>query len=371
MLFKPFSLLLVFVFTTSTLFTQEMVLQREIISSYNEQGDYLGRNIVDYKYDANGFHDLSTIVYCPFFNGEDCNQGDSIIYHKNASGQLLQSDYYYYNSDFFFWILGGSNEYTYDAEGRLASIKAFDGSGSQIGGREIIYNEFDQVAEVCIDEEFDFRDRKLIYSYDDNMILQEILMNFPDPNGEIRRSIRTEITYDAEGLPANADIYTKEADSLNWIAEYQYTFIYDPNSTYDDAPMTFEYFTFPMFQEIPVYFFGRRLLFVDIIDLRVAPIDVFNLQIEYIYDLLSTTTENLPAIDHKIFPNPFVENFTVAYDDFAVATFHLYDLQGKKLKSKEIRSGDSMTITDLPQGYYIYSLTNENINQSGRLIKLE
>ena len=71
-----------------------------------------------------------------------------------------------------------------------------------------------------------------------------------------------------------------------------------------------------------------------------------------------------------LYPNPFSEYVTFSIpDNHDQITFELFDMQGRKIMSEEIRIGEKVNMEDLNQGVYFYNLIIDGEKVNGKLIK--
>ena len=71
-----------------------------------------------------------------------------------------------------------------------------------------------------------------------------------------------------------------------------------------------------------------------------------------------------------MFPNPASEHLT-----FSIATnnnkamFELFDLQGRKIISKEVNNNEKISLKNMDSGMYLYHLNVDGNKQTGKLVK--
>jgi hypothetical protein len=79
--------------------------------------------------------------------------------------------------------------------------------------------------------------------------------------------------------------------------------------------------------------------------------------------------EDTKASTIAIYPNPARDNITVIFpENIYQGVFSVYDMQGKVLIRKEINSQDVVSVSILAAGIYIYNLTTDKQNYTGKLV---
>jgi hypothetical protein len=70
----------------------------------------------------------------------------------------------------------------------------------------------------------------------------------------------------------------------------------------------------------------------------------------------------------SVYPNPATDNIHISLQENVYqAVFTLYDMQGKVLIRKEISSQDIVSVSNLAAGIYIYNVTTDKQNYTGKL----
>jgi hypothetical protein len=84
---------------------------------------------------------------------------------------------------------------------------------------------------------------------------------------------------------------------------------------------------------------------------------------------IATAIKDIEASTIAIYPNPATDNIHIVLpDDVSIAVFTLYDMQGKVLIRKEINSQDVVSVNNLAAGVYVYNVTTDKQNYTGKLI---
>ncbi|MDR0605547.1 MAG: T9SS type A sorting domain-containing protein, partial [Bacteroidales bacterium] len=74
-----------------------------------------------------------------------------------------------------------------------------------------------------------------------------------------------------------------------------------------------------------------------------------------------------PAIN--VYPNPAKDNIYITLpENISQAVFALYDIQGKVLIRKEIGSQETLSVSNLAGGIYIYHVITDKQTHTGKII---
>jgi hypothetical protein len=84
---------------------------------------------------------------------------------------------------------------------------------------------------------------------------------------------------------------------------------------------------------------------------------------------IANAIEEIETSPISVYPNPATDNITIILpDNIYQAVFMLYDMQGKVLIRKEIGNQDAVSVSNLAAGIYIYNVTIENQNHTGKIV---
>jgi hypothetical protein len=72
---------------------------------------------------------------------------------------------------------------------------------------------------------------------------------------------------------------------------------------------------------------------------------------------------------YSVFPNPVSDILNFSFTSTYLATFELYDTQGRKLMLKKIANNEQLSLEGLNSGIYLYYLDIGGVRQKGKLIK--
>ena len=64
--------------------------------------------------------------------------------------------------------------------------------------------------------------------------------------------------------------------------------------------------------------------------------------------------------DLSVYPNPASETISIMDANQVIASFEVYNLVGKKVKSFDFRHEESYDIADLPKGMYLVRIFDKN-----------
>jgi uncharacterized repeat protein (TIGR02543 family) len=71
-----------------------------------------------------------------------------------------------------------------------------------------------------------------------------------------------------------------------------------------------------------------------------------------------------------VYPNPATDNITITLpENVPQAVFTLYDMQGKVLIRKDVINEEMVSVDNLATGMYLYNLTTEKKNYTGKIIR--
>ncbi|MAQ75220.1 MAG: hypothetical protein CL613_02670 [Aquimarina sp.] len=95
------------------------------------------------------------------------------------------------------------------------------------------------------------------------------------------------------------------------------------------------------------------------------------LESDYFYEDVETMNINdLEAgAGVRIYPNPASEYVLVRFNKKDNVLFKLYDINGKCLLTKNIKSNERINVSTLPSGFYIFSLIANGNKATGKLVK--
>ena len=119
---------------------------------------------------------------------------------------------------------------------------------------------------------------------------------------------------------------------------------------------------------------GSSIAFADIDNDGDQDVLITGSGIAKLYRNLTISTEVIEKSDMlnrvSFFPNPFSKYVTFSIpENQDQITLELFDLQGRKVMSEEIRSGEKVNMSILNQGVYFFNLIIDDKKLTGKLIK--
>lgn len=94
-----------------------------------------------------------------------------------------------------------------------------------------------------------------------------------------------------------------------------------------------------------------------------------NKTIYYYSDINASLPNNSQTPIINLYPNPVTDYLTINCGSYPQVTFELFDLQGRKLMSKVVNNSETINMTELNNGTYVYQLLMDNKKQSGKIVK--
>ena len=89
--------------------------------------------------------------------------------------------------------------------------------------------------------------------------------------------------------------------------------------------------------------------------------------VDMVVSALKTGIAKYNALEHKLFPNPAIENITITQNTLNSSHFMLFDNSGKMVLSTTLTNTQStVNISQLKSGYYTYSITD---SRNGKVSK--
>lgn len=83
-----------------------------------------------------------------------------------------------------------------------------------------------------------------------------------------------------------------------------------------------------------------------------------------------TSVNNVETEIFKLYPNPVSEDLTFSISgNYKQITFELFNVQGCKVMTKEIKNTETISIESLNNGVYFYNILTDEKRQSGKLMK--
>ena len=290
-------------------------LVQQVTSSFDENtNQFVFWYKYEYTYNVNGNETQQIYYYWDSYNSkqwEPSSKYESTYDPKGNLILLIESDRTYVNNTLL-WVLRGKYEYTYDPNGNLTQELEYD---------------LDNNNQLALDD-------KIVYAYDDagNNTINFYYSNWDVQTNQWGDIYKEEYTYDNR--------YTKNDLILppDWFEDEITHMITEIKGLYHDST-TDEWLT--------------------------------EFQISFAYSPVNVTSAPQPDAEMvSIYPNPCSEFVTVSFpDNYTKVSFELFDVQGRKLISKDIDSNEKVSLIGLNSGMYLYNLNMDGKIQKGKLTK--
>jgi hypothetical protein len=265
-------------------------------------------------------------------------------YEYNSSGKESQIIQSYWDNTSSKWVQGWKTESTYDSKGNLtlSLLSYWDYNGSWIPSSK---------------EEFKYNNSgKLIldarYNYNDN---------------QWEPSSRVENSYDEHGNNTQLiGYYDWDSSTSLWNENWKEEYTYDYNYTESDLIV-------PYWWEEDLELSNTNML--TKINESYWNGDTNKWESNYkstlLYSPVNVTSANqLNTEISSVYPNPCSESFSLTIPgSYSRINFELFDLQGRKLFSKAIGSGEKVNMEGFRSGMYLYKLYMDGKVQDGKLVK--
>ncbi len=301
-------------------------------------------------------------------------------YTYDANGNMTQSDGFGWDESGSKWLVGGKSEYTYDANGNMTqSIESYwdglswvtqykhdytynlNGGMTQSSGYRWDESTSDWVP---ID--------KLEYTYDNGNIAQSLYYCWDEDASAFVDCWKEEYTRDAEGNIIQNHQYEWDEGTEYLMGKYEYSY----DNLYARSDMILPIFNddFSIIEALDItHLFNHKL---D--NFQGSAWDegsgewILYLKGDYYYSEHNVSSVDETGIDiSKVYPNPCSEYLTFSFSgNYLQITFELFDLQGRKLMTREIKANETISLEGLENGLYVFELSTPDGNkQSGRLVK--
>lgn len=358
----------------------------KIINTFDENGNntattYLGYNTSLEAFQASSkdsmFYDESQNLIMS--RGFSYSSGDSSweansqrTYTRNEVGALLQETAYSWNSDSSTWdttrlttfSLNASNllteevEYTFVNNIRVPDDRAFYSYNLSDSLTEVIQESWDNQ-----DSTWTPRDRDVLSYTELGRPLASIDYDWEE--GEWVADSKEELGYTAKGTLTTNTFY--EVDSLGeFVPSGQEVYTYDEETEVDNIIQPFlDAETEALFQEKMIRLSLNSWDADSGVWVPTIAGDLYYTQVG------SVTTSTLPELTdaYKVYPVPSNDQVIFEFTDTDKADIALYNLAGQLIKTEEIRSKEAITLTDLPNGVYIYQISLDEEIFRGKLVK--
>lgn len=366
----------------------------------------------EYIYDANGNE-----TSCIFSNFDGTTQewinSSKYEYTYDANGKMTAHITSIFNSTTQEWIISYKYEFGYDANGKqtfkifcfwnastqdwdnyLKNEYSYDANGNLIVEASRKWNATTQeweYAQYCFKYEYTYNaDNKCIFeTYSDwNASTQDWDYSFRWENGydasgkptfsaqSFWNSETQEWEYNGEadkyeyGFDANGNPILKigsrwDATKKEWKNGLKYEYTYDLSFSLNDLlypnGYTFMFSYSSLIVNKPLEWISYRNVDGNWVNYKRGT---------HYYSSVETSVSNVSLKNYKVYPNPVSDIVTIEIADGRnTFTFELYDIQGRKLISKEMTNNGQINLEGLAKGFYLYNLNMDGKTESGKLIK--
>lgn len=233
------------------------------------------------------------------------------------------------------WENGSKSEFVYDSYSNQTQY--------------INYQWIDSKWVSCAASKF-----KYIYDSNGNMI-QRILTEWYE--NQWNNMEKSEYAYDSNNKETQRINYHWVANQWTETNKYEFTF----NNSYSSSDIIAPFITFKYMLTSQLYAVWDQTSN----DWSINYKNTF-----YYSEQNTTPIADLNKGEFNVYPNPVSDILSVKYPDhYSLITFELYDLQGRKLMSTEIKSNEPISLKGIHKGMYIYYLITDGQKHKGKLIK--
>lgn len=329
----------------------------------------------EYTYDAN-----NNMTEClSLYWSKTTNQWDKRVkrsYTYNANGRMTEELYSPLDKNTNQWVEGWKYNYSFDDLGNKTEVLrsnwndsssrwdnmfkfayAYDANGN---ATQKLNSDWDTNTNQWVES------GKCTYTYDAlGNKTQMLVYERKDTTEQLSENQKYVLTYDANGKMAQVLISSFDSKTTQWneIQKVEYTL----DNTYSMNDLI-----------VPYYFSGQ----VDI-DLNSKLVGILNYykdeagawgqshKTTYYYSEQNVTNvDDVEIGTIELYPNPVSESLNLRFTSTRnTATFELFDMQGRRLISKEISNNEQLSLGDLKNGVYLYNLSIDGNKQSGKLVK--
>jgi hypothetical protein len=87
------------------------------------------------------------------------------------------------------------------------------------------------------------------------------------------------------------------------------------------------------------------------------------------YSDITTSVHDVNQQSVAVYPNPSEDFITIRTKLDQAGILQIFDLQGRSIMQKQIYNGESVNLSHLSSGLYVYRVYFKGILQSGKLVK--
>jgi hypothetical protein len=305
----------------------------------------------DYTYNGNG--NLTIIIYYTWDKTTSLwVDSDRYEFEYDGSGNMTQSQHFNWSANISQWVARNKDEYSYDANGNMT--------------QDLYYN-WEATISLWIPSE------KEEDTYDAfGRITQTIFYDWDKTNSLWVTYNKEDYIWDSNGNESQYIWYNWDEITSQWVASYKTEYTYNNLYSFSDLILPF----LPYFSEVSSVYISQLFNHMLISDVGYSWDEgsgqwVTDGNGTYYYSAQnSNAVPDISTKELNVYPNPVSEKLSfIIPEKYSPITFELFDLQGRKVMTKEIASGENVSMASLKKGMYFYNLITNNQKLSGKLIK--
>ncbi len=301
---------------------------------------------VGYKYDIN--QNRTQEIY---YDWDDANN-QWVDIHKmecsfDTNGYLTQQSSYNWDKTKGMWLESYKEDFINNSNGLLTQ---------QIG---CFWNETDRLW---------VNNYNYNYIYDDTgNLTMRISFSWDNKDNQWEASYKIEYSYDTNGNPDMEVCFKLDQITHEYSVYSKYFYSYDLDYNLSDLILPYLDFFRPMNSDKIVnrpQEYSNNYWDKDINDW------VYNKVLYYYSEQITSTINKNSIILSAVYPNPFSQQLTFSFPENPnQITFELFNMQGHKIITKEVRNNETINVETLSNGVYLYNLFTDGKKHSGKLMK--
>ncbi len=330
--------------------------------------------LISFSANDNGL--LESMTRCNYIDGDEdqCLNSSKTDYTYNDAQletERITSDW---DGDTEEWVWSSRWLNTYEENLLLLEEQsAWTGESWQVT-RQIIYAYDDAGNEVSIEQQFYSAanevwnpDWRYLVEYNaEGLPAETLFQTWLQPSQEWRNFSKELFVYDAAGNTSEGTFYFWNNNQNEWLEEGAYSMEYDLDVPAANVLPTIQ----STFDE--GFIFESKILQFTILynPESKGPGDEFRTYYYSPITILNASAHKGPEL--TLYPNPVKDELFVDFGGVsspAVLTMH--DLQGRVVLQKQLNNNISLSVGKLSKGIYVYTLQGAEINQSGKVVKVE
>lgn len=346
----------------------------EDYSKYYDDGP--GKWILDYKseYSYNVLYELATEMS---YNWDD----NGSVWEKSykydytySSGNLSEEIGYSWNSSTSQWENSWKTVYNYNLNGDLILITSYNGNGQgqwvNSWKDEYSYsnNQISSMTSYGWDSNSGLWENyyKTEYSYDANgNDTLDIELSWNSGTSQWENSSKTEYSFAANNDLIMDKFFDWNSSTSTWEVSYKDEYNYNQSFSFSELLMPFYYYE-------DIAFFNHMLTDVVFSEYNYGNLqwDIYGKANFYYSQQVINSVAELENLEFNIYPNPASDYLVIDARNIANnMEIKLFDITGKALIIKEIKSGEKLNISKLKAGIYFYNISIDGVTRFGKIVK--